>query len=213
MRSGIRRTTTMEAKFDAQKNLDKLIESLNGKKPSLLLHCCCGPCASYCIDYLVPYFDITAYFFNPNIMPQEEYKLRLETFDKLLSYYPSVKRIVVKGGEDKFLSLAKGLEALPENSERCRDCIRMRLYQTAADSAGYDYFATTLTVSPHKDADFINAAGKEIEYEFKRENRACAAFLPTDFKKKDGFKKSVELSRKYGLYRQIYCGCIFNQFV
>lgn len=203
----------MEQKFDAQKNLDRLIGGLNGKRPSLLLHCCCGPCASYCIDYLAPYFDITAYFFNPNIMPKEEYKLRLETFDKLLTHYPTVKRIVADGGQEEFLSCVKGLENLPENSERCKKCLYMRLYQTATVSGGYDYFATTLTVSPHKDADFINAAGRQIENELKRQNIECATFLPTDFKKKDGFKKSVELSVRYGLYRQSYCGCRFQGFV
>lgn len=192
--------------MNAQAELDKLIDKLQseGKRPSLLLHCCCGPCASYCIDYLSEYFSITALFFNPNIMPKQEYELRLEAFNKLLTHYDGVKKVILTGFEDNYTELVKGRENEPEGGERCKRCIEFRLAKTAEVSEGYDYFATTLTVSPHKDAAYINDKGIELSKIFNK-----AEYLPTDFKKKNGFLRSIELSKEYGLYRQNYCGCKF----
>ena len=191
--------------MNAQKDLDELINRLQSdeKRPSLLLHCCCGPCASYCIDYLHNYFTITALFFNPNIMPKSEYDLRLEAFNALLDNFSDVKKIIVGGFEDEFRLTAKGLEHFPEGGARCQKCIEYRLLKTAEMSDGFDYFATTLTVSPHKNAEFINETGLRLGAE------TDAKYLPTDFKKKNGFLKSIELSKKFGLYRQNYCGCRF----
>lgn len=190
--------------MNAQAELDKLIDSLreSGKKPKLLLHCCCAPCASYCLEYLNEYFDITALFFNPNIMPKEEYDLRLGAFDKLLTNFPNVKKLVVGGFENEFLKRVSGLEQVKEGGVRCEKCIRFRLEKTAELSDRYDYYATTLTVSPHKNAAYINETGLSLD--------SSARYLPTDFKKKNGFLRSTELSKQFELYRQNYCGCKFD---
>ena len=183
---------------------------------SVLLHVCCAPSMSAGIGELASHMNVTAYFYNPNITVRSEYVRRLDNVKKLIEAL-GLNIPVIDGGysPETYYSCVGAERGGKEGGEKCRLCLAARIDAAVKECAriGADYCATTLTASPLKDADFINAAGKEIEYEFKRENRACAAFLPTDFKKKDGFKKSVELSRKYGLYRQIYCGCIFNQFV
>ena len=196
-------------KLNYQKILDKEIESLQKDKRhcSLLLHCCCAPCASYVTEYMCKYFDVSTFFFNPNIYPYEEYQLRLKELFKLWKL-SALDFEILEGRFDEalFYSETKNLENEVEGSLRCEKCIRLRLEETAkqAKKLGFDYFTTTLSISPHKNADFINQCGKELSdiYGVK--------FLYADFKKKEGFKKSLELSKKYNLYRQNYCGCKFS---
>lgn len=172
------------------------------RPPSLLLHVCCAPCLSSVIEVLAGVFDTTLFFCNPNIAPENEY---LRRRDEVLSFLKnsgkSVKFIEAAYNRDKFKSAVKGRENDLERGERCRICVDMRLSQTAryAQAHGYDYFATTLTVSPHKDADMINEIGSEYSGQ--------AEYLYSDFKKRDGYLNSLKLSEKYGLYRQDYCGC------
>lgn len=187
---------------------EKLIAELkaSGKKPKLLLHCCCAPCASACIEYLAPHFELTAYYYNPNITRAEEYAKRRDELKRLCGIYG----VEVKdGGYDGelFLSRTRGLENEPERGRRCRICFFLRLGTTAREAAagGYDYFATTLTLSPLKDAVVINSVGDEMAEIFG------VKYLRSDFKKKDGYKRSLELSREYGLYRQNYCGCVYSE--
>lgn len=191
--------------YDRQ--LDNIICELNGKKPSLLLHACCAPCSSYVLEYLSPHFEITLFFSNPNISPEEEYQKRLCELKKLvLEMGLSVKIIEDDYSPEDFFDMAKGLETLPEGGERCRKCYQLRLHTTAAlaKQGGFDYFCTTLSISPYKNAQWINEIGEELSKEFG------VPFLPSDFKKKNGYKRSIELSRKYDLYRQNFCGCVFS---
>lgn len=189
-----------------QQALDALIEknAQDGIKPTLLLHCCCGPCATYPLAYLTPYFRITALFYNPNIQPDEEYERRKEAFLALMRHHKDVTAWVLDEDKEAFAARVRGMEHLKEGQARCTVCIEMRLGKTAELSSGFDYFATTLTVSPHKNAPLINAIGKKVEQNDK------ARYLLTDFKKKDGFLMSTKLSEEYGLYRQSYCGCIIT---
>ena len=175
--------------------------------PRLLLHCCCAPCASYVLEYLSPYFLITTLYFNPNIRPREEYDKRAGELSRLLllTDYPNpVASLDAPYSAEMYDAAASAFWDEPEGGMRCRACIGLRLGQTAeyAKSGGFDYFATTLTVSPHKDAAYINETGSMLSEE------RGAAYLQSDFKKKDGYKRSVELSKLYGLYRQSYCGCL-----
>ena len=191
--------------YDRQ--LDNIICELNGKKPSLLLHACCAPCSSYVLEYLSPHFEITLFFSNPNISPEEEYQKRLCELKRLvLEMELSVKIIEDDYSPKDFFDMAKGLETLPEGGERCRKCYQLRLHETAAQAklGGFDYFCTTLSISPYKNAQWINEIGEELSKEFG------VPFLPSDFKKKNGYKRSIELSRKYDLYRQNFCGCVFS---
>lgn len=193
--------------LEFQKNMDKLIAGLSGKTPSLLLHSCCAPCSSYVLEYLSQYFQITVFFYNPNIHPEEEYRKRLENQKKLLlsaSYQNSVSLIEGKYDPERFFACVKGLEQLPEGAERCRKCFELRLRETAekAKKRGFEYFATTLTVSPHKSAVVINEIGKEV---------GGQSYIESDFKKREGYKRSIILSKEYGLYRQNYCGCVFSK--
>ena len=188
---------------------DKLAElEKSGERPRLMLHACCAPCSSHTLLYLYEHFDITVYFCNPNIAPEEEYNYRKN----------ELKRLIVELGLDvdmidedydpaPFYELAKGLEDLPERGERCQKCIAYRLRRTGekAHELGCDFFTTTLTISPHKDCAFINECGGAIAEE------CGVAYLYSDFKKHDGYKHSIELSRQYGLYRQNYCGCVFSR--
>ncbi len=174
-------------------------------RKKLLLHICCAPDATYVISALRDY-NLTGYFYNPNIYPEEEYILRLREMEGLaeklgISLHPS------SYDPERWFELTKGLEYEPERGRRCEICFRMRLESTArlAEEEGFDIFTTTLTISPHKDAELINKIGREIAANLRVE------FMEADFKKKDGFKKSVELSKKYGLYRQDYCGCIYSK--
>lgn len=182
------------------------IKACGGDVPRLLLHCCCAPCASYALEYLTPFYLVTILFFNPNIHPREEYNKRAEELTKLLSLavYPNpVEKLIVEYDPAAFESAAEPFLFEPEGGERCRICFRLRLAETAARAkAGeFDFFATTLTVSPHKAAPVINEIG-DLEAESRN-----VKYLRSDFKKRDGYKRSVELSKQYGLYRQQYCGC------
>lgn len=179
-------------------------------KPSLLLHVCCAPCSSYVLEYLIPYFSITVFYYNPNIAPSKEYAFRLEEEKRLLSQLPGADGISVIAPpyhHDAFLKAVKGLEMIPEGGERCAACFRLRLSEAACYAARnrFDYYTTTLSISPLKNAALLNQIGQE------EAERYGISFLPSDFKKKDGFKRSIELSKMYELYRQDYCGCEFSK--
>ena len=177
-------------------------------KPSLLLHACCAPCSSYVLEYLAKHFDITLYFHNPNIYPEEEFKVRLEELNRFTrdAGY-SVNVISPEYNADEFFDAVRGMENLPEGEDRCRVCYALRLRKTAeaAKDGGFDYFTTTLSISPYKNAEWLNEIGAELEAEYG------VSYLFSDFKKKNGYKRSIELSSEYGLYRQDYCGCIFSK--
>ncbi len=184
----------------------KTINSLSGKKPKLLLHSCCAPCSSACLERIKDFFDVTIYYYNPNMDTEEEFLLRAEEQKKLCKIL-EVDCIIRDYEKDKFLFCAKGYENFPEGGARCEKCFHLRLESTAqfAKENGYEYFATTLTVSPLKNAEKINVVGKEIE------NKIGVKYLPTDFKKRGGYLRSIELSKEYNLYRQNYCGCEFSK--
>ncbi len=200
----------MEQKKNFQKKLDELLETIkeSSKTPSLLLHSCCGPCSSYVLDYLKDYFHITVFYYNPNIDPEEEYAHRLSEQKRLIdTVYPgSVELLTLPYDHEEFLSAVKGLEGEPEGGARCEECFRLRLEKTAqlAKEMGFDYYGTTLTVSPHKNAMILNRVGHETEV-----SSGNAVWLESDFKKKNGYLKSIELSKEIDLYRQVYCGCEF----
>ena len=192
-------------KRNYQKELDGVIGGLTGR-PRILLQSCCGPCSSYVLEYLTRHFDVTVLYYNPNIRPEAEYEKRLETLKQLLAAMPMDHPPVLvepgwRGGE--FAQAAKGLENEPEGGARCAVCFRLRLEETARQAAagGYDFFGTTLTVSPHKNAPLINTIGEELGEKYG------VKWLPSDFKKRDGYLRSIQLSKEYGLYRQEYCGC------
>ena len=181
-------------------------ENEDGHIPRILLHACCAPCASSCIEVLDRFADITVFFYNPNITIKEEYEHRLDEIRRLVGEMPLQHKIMVEEGEydpDMFFNMSKGLENEPERGIRCYGCYRMRLERTAeaAVLGGYDYFMTTLTLSPLKPAQIINEIGTEISQ----------MYLPSDFKKNNGYLRSIELSRQYNLYRQNYCGCVFSR--
>lgn len=194
-----------------QKEMEKIINNLDLKKNyKLLLHSCCGPCSSYVIEYLSNYFDITVFYYNPNISPIEEYEYRKKEQIRLIEELETthlVKFLDCDYDGEQFEKISKGLENEPECGRRCSRCYYLRLEKTAlvAKEKKYDFFATTLTVSPYKDSNRINNMGKLLS------NRYDIKFLYSDFKKKDGYKRSIELSKKYNLYRQNYCGCIYSK--
>lgn len=198
-------------KRNYQKELDKLIENLEreGKVPSLLLHSCCAPCSSYCLEYLSQYFRITVFYYNPNIFPEEEYWKRVEEQQKLISEmnfkYPAAF-LEGKYDKERFYQMAAGQEAIPEGGSRCFQCYRLRLEEAATEAkrGGFDYFTTTLSISPLKNAQKLNEIGEELAELYG------VAYLNSDFKKREGYKRSTELSSQYGLYRQDYCGCEFS---
>ena len=198
-------------KINYQKELDKLIAELEkeGRVPSLLLHSCCGPCSTYCIEYLSQYFNITVFYYNPNIYPDEEYYHRVKEQQRFIEAFPAKhKASFIEGDFDKesFYAIAKGLEHEPEKGVRCHKCYELRLRRTAevARKKGFDFFTTTLTISPMKDSQVLNEIGIRIGEE------EGIKWLPNDFKKKEGFKRSTELSAEYDMYRQDYCGCVFS---
>ena len=194
-------------KQNYQLNTDEVIKSFEDERKKLLLQCCCGPCSSYVLEYLTKFFDVTVLFYNPNIQPTEEYDKRLYWMREVLSKYPdNVKIIECDYDGDKFVSVSRGLENEPEGGRRCTECFRLRLRETArlAKAEGFDYFCTTLSVSPHKDENRLNDIGFELEKEFG------VNWLPSDFKKREGYKRTTQLAREYGLYRQEYCGCLFS---
>lgn len=180
-----------------------------GVKKRLLLHSCCAPCSSASLEKLLPFFDITIYFYNPNITEIEEYNLRLKEQRRFISQAYTREIEVIDGGfnSDVFFNLARGLEQEPERGKRCFACYEERLLKTAllCKERGFDYFATTLTLSPHKNSQKLNEIGFMLEDKFK------VNYLPTDLKKGGGYIRSIELSKKYNLYRQNYCGCIFSK--
>lgn len=202
----------MTPKQNYQKILEKELDriSQSGKTPTLLLHACCAPCSSYVLEYLTEYFNIIIYYYNPNISPESEYQYRLSELERLISEMPLKNRVEITPAEynpDIFLNLAEGLEDLPEKGLRCQKCIYQRLKKSAEKAAELkaDYFTTTLTISPYKDSDFINKAGGEIQ------NQYNIKYLFSDFKKRNGYKRSIELSAEYNLYRQNFCGCIYSK--
>ena len=204
-------------KRNYQNELDTLIEGLQCEhdadrveRPRLLLHCCCAPCSSYVTEYLHPFFDITVFFYNPNITERDEYEKRkaeLKRYFREVSFGDEIAWIDADYEPEQFLSMATGLEDEPERGRRCEKCFRLRLLKTAqtAKTGGFDYFCTTLSISPHKDADLLMAIGEELAGLYG------VPYLPSDFKKRNGYKRSIELSSEYGLYRQNYCGCVFSK--
>ena len=239
-----------------QKELEKILEQIETekttvsyKKPTLLLHACCGPCSSYVIEYLAKIFDITIYYYNPNIHPKEEYFRRLEELKKFLEQFPealqnSVKLVVDEYNPEEYFEATnvrfeKELQSEPEKGERCRRCYQFRMKRAWEYSCkeGFDWFTTTLSISPHKDSEKINVIGRELEKaRFSATVKAgCnnqdlaeslqnverktndslnitqhTKVLPSDFKKKGGFLRSTQLSEEYGLWRQDYCGCVYS---
>lgn len=192
--------------------LNKTIEEIQKSErcPTLLLHSCCAPCSSYVLEYLNRYFDITVFFYNPNITESSEYEKREIELRRLISELPSETDIkYLKGSYDpeRFFEIAKGLENMNEGGERCFKCYRLRLEESAkaASDGNFDYFTTTLSISPHKNAEALNNIGKELAEKYH------INYLYSDFKKKNGYKRSCELSAIYGLYRQDYCGCIYSK--
>ncbi len=199
-------------KINYQLLLDEVIKKItnNNEVPKLLLHSCCAPCSSYVILYLSQYFEITVFFYNPNIMPDLEYQRRLNEQIKLIETITTKHPVnFIEGDYDSnlFLEQVKGLEEEPEGTTRCFKCYQLRLEETAklANTNNYDYFTTTLTVSPYKNASKINEIGKLLESKYN------IKYLNSDFKKRNGYKESIKLSEKYNLYRQHYCGCPFSQ--
>ena len=190
--------------------LDKTLEQIAGTHPSLLLHACCAPCSSYVLEYLNRYFDITVFFYNPNLTEHDEYKRRADEIKRLISELELEREIKLLYGNydpERFFEVAKGHENEPEGGKRCMSCYRLRLgeaAQTAVDG-NFDYFTTTLSISPHKNAQALNEIGAELARE------TGVSYLFSDFKKRNGYKRSCELSAIYGLYRQDYCGCIYSK--
>ena len=199
-------------KQNYQSQLDQLLQDLSqrGQRPSLLLHACCAPCSSYVLEYLATYFDITLFFYNPNIFPEEEYRFREQELIRMVSEMELFDAVQIRVGEyhpEEFQQIAKGLETLPEGGSRCAACYRLRLRATAKEAAagGFDFYTTTLSISPYKNAEWLNTIGAE------EGDAAGVRWLPSDFKKKNGYKRSCELSAQYNLYRQDYCGCIYSK--
>jgi len=211
-------------KINYQKELEKIIASLQGPA-RVFLHSCCAPCSSYCMEYLRRYFDLAVFYYNPNIMNEEEYRKRVAEQKRLIDAYNRLEEQEVANGTEtevftlrkisfvegeydvaRYLEAVKGLEDAPEGGSRCGRCFELRLRETAkvAKELGMDYFTTTLTISPLKNAQLINEIGNRIGEE------VGIAFLPSDFKKNNGYLRSIELSKEYGLYRQDYCGCDFS---
>ena len=219
-------------KINYQKELEKIIAQIEEEKkttvsfikPTLLLHACCGPCSSYVIEYLAQIFDITIYYYNPNIHPKEEYFRRLEELKKFLERFPQATQNSVKLVEDSYnpeeyfeatnVRQEVELQSEPEKGERCRRCYQFRMKRAFeyACKNNFDWFTTTLSISPHKDSEKINVIGRELE-EKTTDSLSITSqtkFLPSDFKKKGGFLRSTQLSEEYGLWRQDYCGCVFS---
>ncbi len=193
-------------KENYQKQLDAITFKLTNK-PRLLLQSCCGPCSTYVLSYLTKYFDITLLYYNPNIQPREEYDLRLSNQRKVLAAMPEIHILECDYDGEAYDEAIRGLEAEPEGGDRCTVCFQLRLEETARRAAEgkFDYFCTTLTVSPHKDAPRINTIGRALE------ERYGVRWLPSDFKKREGYKQSITLSQELGLYRQDYCGCLYSK--
>ena len=199
-------------KRNYQREMEEILRDLGqrGEVPGLLLHSCCAPCSSYVLEALAEHFFIVDYFYNPNISPEEEYDRRARELERLVEEMPHANPVRFVEGRyepERYDLAVKGLEGEPEGGERCTVCFELRLREAAekAKTFGCTFFTTTLTISPHKDAARINAIGERIAAE------TGLRFLPSDFKKKDGFKRSTELSQEYGLYRQDSCGCVYSR--
>ena len=199
-------------KRNAQRELDALLArlSLEGAVPSLLLHSCCAPCSSYVLEYLSQFFEITVFYYNPNITMSEEYRHRTEELKRLLREMPLERPVRLLEGSyqpERFYEVTQGLEQLPEGGERCFRCYELRLREAARIAAeqGCDYITTTLSISPMKRADKLLEIGERVAEE------VGVPYLVSDFKKRNGYKRSIELSKMYGLYRQDYCGCIYSK--
>ena len=198
-------------KINYQKELEKLLAQLEAEQrvPALLIHSCCAPCSSYVLEYLSEYFKITVFYYNPNIYPESEYTKRIAEQQKLIRdmefRYP-VSFLAGKYDKEKFYEMAAGMEDLKEGGVRCMKCYELRLSEAArqAVAGGFDYFTTTLSISPMKNAQKLNEIGLRVGKEYG------VKYLVSDFKKKNGYKRSIELSKEYGLYRQDYCGCEFS---
>ncbi|MCR4599046.1 MAG: epoxyqueuosine reductase QueH [Acetatifactor sp.] len=201
-------------KRNYQKELDAIIENMKqggAQVPTLFLHSCCAPCSSYCLEYLAPYFKITVFYYNPNISAESEYQHRVTEQKRLIEIYNQEGKghhiDVIEGDWQPadFYEAVKGYENIPEGGERCFRCFELRLRETAlqATKRGFDYFGTTLTISPLKNAQKLNEIGESLADSVK--------WLPSDFKKKGGYARSIELSHQYDLYRQDFCGCSFSK--
>jgi len=208
-------------KINYQLELEKVLKGLPDHHRRLFLHSCCAPCSSYCLEYLRSFFEVTVFYYNPNISMPEEYRHRVEEQKRLIGELNAQIRMAaeqqavpnkisfVEGPyePERFYEIAKGMESCPEGGERCFACYELRLREAAqmAKAGGYDYFTTTLTISPLKNAQKLNEIGQRLAAEYG------AVYLPSDFKKKGGYQRSIELSREYGLYRQDYCGCAYSK--
>ena len=195
----------MNYDFEMEKQIKEIAE---GEK--LLLHACCAPCSSAVLERIGNFFEISILYYNPNITEKEEYEKRIVEIKKLISMiHPKYKVSLIEGdyNPEKFFEMAKGLEKEPERGKRCYKCYEMRLEETAkiAEKLGFNHFATTLTLSPHKNNNWINEIGEELTKKYNTK------YLYSDFKKKNGYKRSIELSKEYNLYRQDYCGCIYSK--
>ena len=195
-----------------QKKLEEIITKHEraGEVPTLLLHSCCAPCSSYCLEFLSNYFRITVFYYNPNIYPEEEYVKRVEEQQRFIAQLPTKYPIsFVEGNfeKERFYEVVKGYEDCPEGGERCFRCYELRLEETAklAQAMGMDYFTTTLSISPLKNSAKLNEIGEKLGAIYN------IAHLSSDFKKKNGYKRSIELSNEYGMYRQYYCGCVYSK--
>ncbi len=195
-----------------QQLLDKKINEIKQENftPKILLHSCCAPCSSYVLEYLSQYFSITVFYYNPNIHPEQEYKKRVNEQKRFIEQFPVKNKVNFIEGKyepNLFFQEVKGLEQEKEGGNRCLKCFYLRLEKTAqkANELNITYFTTTLTISPHKNSKAINHIGSEIAKKYQ------LSYLFSDFKKRDGFKRSIILSKRYGLYRQNYCGCIFSR--
>lgn len=189
---------------------DAIIKEAGDTLPSLLLHACCAPCASYVLEYLTRHFSVTLYFHNPNIQPEAEYRTRLKELERLIAEMPFPNPVSILPclyAPEEFTTLANGLEDEPEGGARCPKCYDLRLSATAkaAKEHGFDFFTTTLSVSPYKKADWLHEIGTRLESELG------VRYLPADFKKRGGYLRSIELSKEYDLYRQNYCGCEYSK--
>lgn len=199
-------------RINYQRKMEDIIQenSEKGKVPSLLIHSCCAPCSSYCLEVLSSYFNITVFYYNPNIYPPEEYAVRAKEQERFIKTFPAKYPITFVEGSyetERFYEMAKGFEHVKEGHERCYKCYELRLRETCEYSKrnGFDYFATTLSISPMKNAAWLNEIGERLQEEYG------ISYLYSDFKKKNGYKRSTEISNEYGMYRQYYCGCIYSK--
>ena len=195
-------------KRNYQREMEEEIKSLGGRRPTLLLHSCCGPCSSAVLERLREYFQVTLLYYNPNIEPEEEYTKRLEEQERLLSQLPGdIPLLPCPWDHEKFAAFAEKMADEPEGGKRCLSCFALRLAYTAEEAKkhGFEYFTTTLSVSPHKNAENLNRIGEAAG------QAAGVKHLVADFKKKNGYLRSLQLSKEYELYRQDYCGCIYSR--